>query len=100
MTNHVVRLYTLACAVLLLFVSWAAIAARPWAADDNAKADPRWAALAAREKRLRQDAVYVGRTVAKRWRIYRARRAARAVVPAAPSVRVVNLPPVTATRTS
>jgi hypothetical protein len=121
MTNHVVRLYALAAAVLVLFVSWAAIAARPWASHSSAKADPRWAALAAREKQLRHEAVLVQRVVAKRWRVYRIRLAARqrqiaavtrrhreqvaaaraavAVAPA-PSVRVVNLPPVTVTRTS
>jgi hypothetical protein len=142
MTNHVVRLYAFAGALLVLFLTWAAIASRPWASHPAAKADPRWAALAAREHRLRQDALVVQRVVAKRWRVYRVRLAARrraistAVhrhqqqlaaaraaaaaatasyasapsysapssggysAPAAPSVRVVTLPPVTITRTS
>jgi hypothetical protein len=141
MTNHVVRLYALAGAVLVLFVTWAAIAARPWASHASAKADPRWATLAVREHRLRHEAVVVQRLVARRWRVYRVRlgarqraissavhrhqqqlaaaRAAAAAAttslasapsysapssgysaPAAPSVRVVTLPPVTITRTS
>ncbi len=142
MTNHVVRLYAFAGALLVLFLTWAAIASRPWASHAAAKADPRWAALAAREHRLRQDALVVQRVVAKRWRVYRVRLAARrraistAVhrhqqqlaaaraaaaaatasyvstpsyssptsggysASAAPSVRVVTLPPVTITRTS
>lgn len=141
MTNHVVRLYAFAGALLVLFLSWAAIAARPWASHASAKADPRWAALAAREHRLRHEALVTQRVVARRWRAYRVRLAARqhaisAAVrrhqrqlaaaraaaaaaaasyasapsysapssgysaPAAPSVRVVTLPPVTVTRTS
>lgn len=143
MTNHVVRLYAFTGAVLVLFLTWAAVAARPWASHASAKADPRWAALAAREHRLRNEALVVQRVVAKRWRVYRVqlvsrRRAISAAVrrhqqqlaaaraaaaaaaasyastpsysapssggysaaPAAPSVRVVTLPPVTITRTS
>jgi hypothetical protein len=123
MTNHVVRLYAFAGALLVLFLTWAAIAARPWTSNPPAKADPRWTALAAREQQLRQDAVVVQRVVARRWRVYRVRLAMRrreiaaatqshrqalaaaAVAPsgsnaAPPSVRVVTLPPVTVTRTS
>lgn len=114
MTNHVVRLYALALSLLVLFATWAAIAARPWASSQP-QADPRWAALAAREQRLRQEAVVVQRVVARRWRVYRVHLAARrreiatatqrraalaSAAPAAPSVRVVSLPPVTVTRTS
>jgi hypothetical protein len=114
MTNHVVRLYALALSLLVLFATWAAIAARPWASSQP-QADPRWAALAAREQRLRQEAVVVQRVVARRWRVYRVRLAARrreiatatqrraalaSAAPAAPSVRVVSLPPMTVTRTS
>ncbi len=137
MTNHVVRLYALAAALLVFFLTWAAIAARPWASHTSAKADPRWAALATREQRLRHDAIAVRRVVDRRWRVYRVQlaarkreiasalrrhqqalasaRAAAAAVSAtssysspsyagsssaAPSVRVVTLPPVTITRTS
>ncbi len=115
MTNHVVRLYALACSLLVLFATWAAIAAQPWTSSAP-KADPRWAALAGREQRLRQETVVVQRVVARRWQVYRVRLAARrreiaaatrqraalasAPAPAAPSVRVVSLPPVTVTRSS
>ena len=121
MTSHPARLYSLAVALVVFFLAWAMIAARPWAA---AKPDPRLAALAAREAGLRHDSVLVRRIVARRWRVYRARLAKRkveiaaarrrqaelaaaAVAPAAPSaayaapsVRVVTLPPLTITRTS
>jgi hypothetical protein len=113
MTDHVVRLYALAASLLVLFGAWATIAARPFASSAP-REDPRWAALAAREQRLRQEAVVVRRVVARRWRAYRVRLAARereiaaatrqraalASAPAAPSVRVVSLPPVTTTRSS
>jgi len=135
MTSHVVRLYALAAALLVFFLTWAAIAARPWASHSSAKADPRWAALARREQRLRHDAIAVRRVVDRRWHVYqvqltarkraisaavqrhqRALAAARAAAvavsatssapsysgstAAAPSVRVVTLPPLTITRTS
>jgi hypothetical protein len=77
MTNHVVRLYALALALLVFFVTWAAIAARPWASHSSAKADPRWAALATRQQRLRHDAIAVRRVVDRRWRVYRVRLATR-----------------------
>lgn len=116
MTNHVVRLYALAAALLLLFVTWAAIAARPWTSV-TAGADPRMAAIQAREQRLRQEAIVVRRVVAGRWRHYRVALAARQrriatvqrrhqqavaslATASAPSVQVVTLPPLTVTRTS
>src|SRR5689334_1886098 len=77
MTNHVVRLYALAGAVLVLFLTWAAIAAKPWASHAAPKADPRWVALNAREQRLRHETLVVQRVVARRWRVYRVRLAAR-----------------------
>jgi len=135
MTNHVARLYALAAALLVFFVTWAAIAARPWASHSSAKADPRWAALATREHRLRHEAIAVRRVVDRRWRVYQVQLAARkraislavrrhqqalaaaraaavtvsatssapsysGSASAAPSVRVVTLPPLTITRTS
>ncbi len=77
MTNHVVRLYALAVALLVFFMTWAAIAARPWASHSSAKADPRWAALATRQQRLRHDAIAVRRVVNRRWRVYRVQLVAR-----------------------
>jgi hypothetical protein len=104
MTSHVGRLYTLAFALLVFFLAWSVFAARPWVA----KADPRVAALAAREQRLRHESLVVHRIVQKRWAVYRAELkkrhaqiAARRAQPApAPSVRFVTLPPLTVTRTS
>ena len=117
MTNHVVRLYALAASLLVLFLTWAAIAARPWASTASTGSDPRVAALQIREQRLRREAIVVRRVVAGRWRHYRVALAARqrqianvqrqhrqavasAATAAAPSVRVVSLPPLTITRTS
>jgi pyruvate/2-oxoglutarate dehydrogenase complex dihydrolipoamide acyltransferase (E2) component len=77
MTNHVVRLYAFAGSVLVLFLTWATIAAKPWASHAAPKADPRWAALAAREHGLRKESLVVQRVVAGRWHVYRIRLAAR-----------------------
>ena len=125
MTSHVGRLYALALALLVFFLTWATVAARPWATHSTARLDPRAAALAAREQRLRHESIVVARVVRHRWAVYRRRlhrrqqqiaavRRANAtaarqaqlaasvapVAPATPSVRVVTLPPVTITRTS
>lgn len=109
MTSHVGRLYALALALLVFFLTWAVVAAHPWATSANA--DPRIAALAAREQRIRHESVAVRRIVNRRWAVYRkqlhARQAQIAAVKQAqlasgpaPSVRVVTLPPLTITRTS
>jgi hypothetical protein len=118
MTSHVVRLYTLAVAVVVLFLAWAVIAAHPWKVQSRPAADPRVHALALREQRIRRETVVVRRIVARRWRRYhvalRHRKqqiatvqkhhqqalAAAATAPSAPSVQVVTLPPLTVTRTS
>lgn len=125
-TSH--RLYAIVIAVVIFFVSWAAVAAKPWATTAT---DPRLAVLAQREQRLRTDAKLVQQVVDARLATYhqalRARKAQIAAVKAqaaaaqarslqvaqssataasastysaAPSVRVVNLPPLTVTRTS
>jgi hypothetical protein len=111
MTSHVGRLYALAIALLVFFVTWATVAARPWATASRSK-DPRLVALAAREQRLRHESLVVRRIVNHRWAVYRvqlkrrnaqiatAHRAQLAAAAAAPPVRVVNLPPLTVTRTS
>ena len=120
MTSHVGRLYAVAIGLIVFFLAWVVVAARPWGAP--AAADPRQQALVAREHRLRHEAVLVNRIVTQRWAAYhaalRARTAeiaaakARAAQQAqqaaaaatyaapAPSVRIVNLPPMTITRTS
>jgi hypothetical protein len=122
MTSHTGRLYAVAVALVVFFLTWAAVAARPWA---SAKADPRLVHLAARERHVRHESLVVRRIVRRRWAVYRAQlkhrqaqiaaaqaaaqRAAALQVaaqqaqqaqPSAPAVRVVNLPPLTITRTS
>lgn len=108
------RLYATVVAVLVFFVSWAAFAARPWAAKEQ---DPRLAALALREQRLRADARVVQRIVAQRNAAYeaaltkrraqiaeaqaRSLQAGQGVAAAVPTrVRVVQLPPLTTTSSS
>ena len=88
MTNHTARLYTLALALIVFFLAWAVVAARPWGRAATSAPDPRLQALVVRQARLQREAQLVNRIVA-----------ARSHRPA-PAVRVVNLPPVTITRTS
>lgn len=121
MTSQPGRLYALAGALFTFFVLWAVVAAHPWATPPKSR-DPRLAALAQRERRLRADAAFVQRVVDRRFAAYRvalakrraeiaaaqsrARAAAAAPVWRAaasapsPSVRVVTLPPLVITRTS
>ena len=109
-TSH--RLYAVVIAVVVFCVSWAAVAAKPWVTP---KPDPRLAALAQREQQLRVDAKLVQNAVDRRLAAYRvalkSRNAqiaaaqaqahqAQLAAAAAPVVRVVNLPPLTVTRTS
>jgi hypothetical protein len=109
-TSH--RTYAVVLAALVFFVSWATIAARPWATP---KPDPRLAALSQREQRLRADAKIVRQVVDARLAAYRIALKARTAqiaaanarskqlaAQAAPAqqVRVVNLPPLTVTRSS
>jgi hypothetical protein len=96
--TSVVRLYVVAAAVVVLFVSWAFAAAHPWGEPAR---DPRLQALAAREQRVRREQVLVQQLVDRRWAVYRARLAERRQAAAAPPVvRLTQLPPVTATRSS
>lgn len=106
MTNQVVRLYVVVAGVLAFFLVWAAVAAHPWA-PKTAVADPRVAALAARQQQVHLESLRVQKIVRARWAAYRAALAKRnsaaaqlASAPAAPSVRVVTLPPLTITRVS
>lgn len=74
MTNHVARLYALGLALAVFFVSWATVAARPWA---TAQADPRVAALAARQQKLQRESALVQRIVQARYADYRVALARR-----------------------
>ena len=99
MTSHVSRLYALVAGVVTFFVAWAAVAAHPWA--PRAAQDPRAVALAARQQQLQLDSLRVKGIVDARWAAYgRARASQNGAAAAAPSVRVVNLPPLVVTRTS
>jgi hypothetical protein len=128
MTSHHGRLYAVALALVVFFLAWAVVAARPWA---TASPDPRLRTLAVRQAQLQREAKLVRKVVAARWAKYRvelkARRAqiarinaaaaaaaaraasAAAAVSAVPAaapaaagpVQVVNLPPAhVVTRTS
>lgn len=103
MTSHVARLYAVVTGVLAFFLAWAAVAAHPWAPQPGQ--DPRLAALAARQQRVQLESLQVKQLVDQRWAAYRIQLAKRnasvaAAPAAAPSVRVVNLPPLVVTRTS
>jgi hypothetical protein len=76
MTSHHARTYTVALTLVVFFLAWAVIAARPWATP---AADPRLRALAVRETRLRHEAVLVRKVVAARWAAYHARLKLRRV---------------------
>jgi hypothetical protein len=98
MTDHTARLYAFALSVLVFVVAWATAAAHPWGTTTAAKPDPRVAALAAKERRVRAEALAVRRVLSRRRQ--QAAAAASAPVAAPPPVRIVTLPPLTITRTS
>jgi hypothetical protein len=116
MTDHVARLYAVALALVVLFLTWAVVAARPWAPPAAAEKDPRIVALERREAKLRRQSVRVERQVKRRFAVYEARlrkrkraiaaigaanaRAAAGPSAAPPSVGVVSLPPITSTSSS
>lgn len=75
MRSNALRLYVFSITVLLFFVLWAAIAARPWAA--RSAASPALRALAVRERHLRHEARVVEKAVRRRWAGYRRRLHAR-----------------------
>ena len=122
MTDHVARLYAVSLALVVLFLTWAVVAARPWA-ETAAEKDPRIVALERREAQLRRKSVRVERQVKRRFAAYEVRlrkrkraiaaieaanATAAAAAPAAsaapsaapPSVGVVSLPPITSTSSS
>ena len=76
MRSHVLRLYVFSITLLLFFVLWAVIAARPWTAARSG-VSPALKALNARERHLRHEARVVERTVRRRWAGYRRRLHAR-----------------------
>ena len=78
MTSHHGRLYAIALALVVFFLAWAVVAARPWA---TASADPRLRTLTIRQAQLQHEAKLVQKVVAARWARYRVRlRARRALI--------------------
>ena len=105
-SNHKIRLSALAASLLVLFLTWAAIAAQPWRAAAGATTnDARLVALAQRAHLLRRDLTLVQKlaarsaVAAKQGQLASA-WAAAASPSAAPVVKVVTLPPLVITRTS
>jgi type IV secretory pathway TraG/TraD family ATPase VirD4 len=76
MRSHVLRLYVFSISLVLFFVLWAVIAARPWTAARSG-VNPALRALEARERHLRHEARVVERTVRRWWAGYRRRLHAR-----------------------
>jgi hypothetical protein len=101
MTSHVGRLYTAAIGLVVFFLAWTVVAAHPRGAR---RTSPQLVEFAARRLRLEHEAKLVRLIVAQRWATYRAELTLRKehVGPAGAgeTVRVVNLPPLTITRTS
>jgi hypothetical protein len=71
MTSHALRLYVASVTLLVFFVLWAVIAAKPWASTGPARLDPRLAVLDRRQHRLRRESRAVKRELDGRWREYR-----------------------------
>jgi hypothetical protein len=74
MTSHHGRLYAIALALVVFFLAWAVVAARPWA---TASADPRLRTITIRQAQLQHEAKLVRKVVAARWARYRVRLKAR-----------------------
>jgi hypothetical protein len=108
MTSAIGRFWATAIALVVFFVLWAALSAKPWVSGST-PADPRLAALQAREQKVQTQALAAQQTLNKRWANYRAalirqqgsltaqQRAQLAVAPAGPSVivKVSGAKPVT-----
>lgn len=74
MTSHALRLYVAAVTLLVFFVLWAVVAAKPWASTGgHAAPDPRLVALNRRQRRLERETRVVRQQLDRRWREYRRR---------------------------
>jgi hypothetical protein len=71
MTDHVRRLYAAAAGVLVLFLTWAVVAAHPWQTPPRTAEQRELAALHRRELQVRREALHVRRVVSRRWASYR-----------------------------
>ncbi len=75
MTEHVVRLYAAAAGLVVFFLFWAVIAAKPWAAAGEK--DPRAEAIELREQKLARKTTRVNRVVKRRFARYERKLARR-----------------------
>ena len=108
-TNAIGRFWAVAVALVVFFILWAALAAKPWVSSSGAPADPRLSALQAQEQKVQNRAIAAQQTLNKRWAAYRSallkqkgaltaqQRAQLAAAPAGPSVivKVTGATPVT-----
>jgi hypothetical protein len=107
-TNAIGRFWAVAVALVVFFVLWAVLAAKPWVSAGG-PADPRLSALQAQQQQVQNRAIAAQQTLNKRWANYRAalakqngsltaqQRAQLAAAPAGPSVivKVTGATPVT-----
>lgn len=77
MTSALGRVYAISLSIIVFFLAWAVIAARPWVEAPTARIDPRIVALNVRERKLRAEAVKINALVKKRWTVYRVALAKR-----------------------
>jgi hypothetical protein len=74
MTSHALRLYVAAGTLLVFFVLWAVVAAKPWASTGgHAAPDPRLVALSRRQRHLERETRIVRQQLDRRWHEYRRR---------------------------
>jgi hypothetical protein len=71
MTEQTARLSAAVAGLLVFFVAWATVAARPWTASGTS--DPRALAIERREQRLASEARRVDRVVQQRFAVYHKR---------------------------
>ena len=112
-TNVIGRFWAVAIALVVFFVLWAVLAAKPWVSS-GAPADPRLSALQAQQQKTQNRALAAQQTLNKRWAAYRSalmkqkgsltaqQQAQLATAPAGPSVivKVSGTPPVTRSTSS
>ncbi|MGD0166367.1 MAG: hypothetical protein ABSC51_03640 [Gaiellaceae bacterium] len=112
MTSAIGRFWATALALVVFFVLWAVLSARPWVSAGPT--DPRLAALQAREQAVQTRAIAAQQLLNRRWAAYRTtlirnqgsltaqQRAQLAVAPAGPSVvvKVTGTQPVTKSTSS
>ena len=113
MTNTIGRFWAVAVALVVFFILWAVLAAKPWTSSGT-PADPRLTALQAQEQKTQNRALAAQQTLNKRWAAYRStllrqkgsltaqQQTQLATAPAGPSVivKVTGAPPVTRSSSS